>query len=88
MITGNVHRMGFRHLALGYARSLGLSGLAGYDGNLIFIEAEGTEKPLNLFIEWCRKGPQGCTIQNFEITEMEPQNSKAFVICPGHIIVV
>ena len=88
MISGNVHRIGFRHLALEYARSLSLSGLTGYNGNTIFIEAEGPEIPLNLFVEWCRKGPQGCTIQNFEITEMEPLNSTEFIICPTHLLVV
>lgn len=80
-ISGNVHRIGFRHQSIEYARSLGLSGWAGYDSNLIFIEAEGSEDPLNLFVEWCKKGPEGCTVQSFEITEMEPLNSKEFVIC-------
>lgn len=88
MISGNVHRIGFRHLALEFARLLDLSGLTGYDGDTIFIEAEGPEKPLNLFVEWCRKGPEGCTIEKFEITEMEPLNSKEFVICPTHLIVI
>lgn len=87
-ISGNVNRIGFRHLVLKYAHSLGLSGLTGYDGDLIFIEAEGSEEPLNLFIDWCKKGPAGCNIQNFEIIEMEPLHSKEFVICPTHLAVV
>ena len=88
MITGNVNRMGFRHLALENARSYGLSGLTGYIENAIFIEAEGPEEALNLFVEWCRKGPQGCIIRNFEITEMEPQNSEGFIISPTHLVII
>lgn len=88
MITGNVHRMGFRHLALEYARSHGLTGLTGYIGNTIFIEAEGHKNPLNLFVEWCRKGPEGCVIENFEITEMEPLNSEEFIISPTHLAII
>ena len=80
--------MGFRHLVLEYARTLGLVGLTGYNGDTIFIQAEGPEEPLNLFVKWCRKGPQGCTIQKFEITEMEPLNSTDFIICPTHLIVI
>ena len=80
--------MGFRHLALENARSFGLSGFTGYDGNTIFIEAEGPEKSLNSFVEWCRKGPQGCAIQKFEIAEMEPLNSEEFVVCPTHLVVL
>ena len=88
MISGNVHRIGFRRQAFDYARLQGLSGLTWYNGNTIFIEVEGHEEPLNLFVEWCRKGPNGCTIQSFEITGMVPLNSEEFVICPTHLAVV
>ena len=88
MITGNVHRMGFRHLALQNARTHGLSGLTGYIDNTIFIEAEGPENMLNLFVDWCREGPKGCIIEKFEIMEMEPLNSEEFIISSTHLAVI
>ena len=88
ILSGNLHRMGFRHLALQYARSLGLSGWAGYRSNSIVIEAEGPENLLNSFVDWCRKGPQGCIVQEFEVSEIKPLNSEAFVIYPTHMAVV
>lgn len=80
LITGNVHRLGFRHHALDCAHICGVRGFAGYLGSTVFIEAEGLPEQLERFIEWCKKGPEGCVISKFEIIEIPPLNSESFVI--------
>ena len=57
-IRGWVQGVGFRYSALREARILGITG---YVKNLsdgsVYIEAEGPVKQLNIFLEWCKKGP-------------------------------
>ena len=87
LITGNVHRIGFRHHVLAYARLCGVSGFTGYAGSAVFIEAEGLPEQLTPFIEWCKQGPDGCIISKFDIFEIPPVNSESFIICPNTVLV-
>lgn len=85
LIAGNLHRIGFRHHVLAHANLCGVTGFTGYSASAVFIEAEGFREQLLPFIEWCKKGPDGCIISKFEITEIPPQNSEYFIICPKAI---
>jgi len=57
-VTGRVQGVGFRWSAVREAIYLGITG---YVKNLsdgsVYIEAEGSRKHLNDFVDWCRKGP-------------------------------
>lgn len=57
-ITGLVQGVSFRQNCLKKAVSLGLCGWVknNPDGS-VSVAAEGEEKNLNLFIDWCRSGP-------------------------------
>jgi acylphosphatase len=57
-INGHVQGVGFRWSAARVANLLGIKGFVRNmpDGS-VYIEAEGTEKKLEEFIHWCRKGP-------------------------------
>ena len=57
-VSGRVQGVGFRYSALMAARSFDLKGFARNepDGS-VYIEAEGTELGLGLFLDWCRRGP-------------------------------
>ncbi len=57
-IRGCVQGVGFRYSALKAAQSYGVCGFARNepDGS-VYIEAEGSELNLELFLEWCRRGP-------------------------------
>lgn len=82
-ITGNVQRCGFRNLALEKAQKLNISGKAMYIDHAIMIDAEGDSGRLPEFIEWCRVGPELCTIDSVEITEMPPLFTKGFELVHG-----
>ena len=57
-VTGHVQGVGFRWSAANEARKLDIKG---YVKNLsdgsVYLEVEGSEKQLNIFVEWCKKGP-------------------------------
>lgn len=83
LVKGNVQRVGFRNHAAQIAETLDISGSASYVDHDILIEAEGYPEQLDSFLNWCRKGPEGASIDTFEITETIPQNDQQFVIVHG-----
>ncbi|MBI2033862.1 MAG: acylphosphatase [Candidatus Liptonbacteria bacterium] len=57
-IYGFVQGMFFRFGAKVEAEKRGIKGFArNEDDGSVYIEAEGNEKDLSQFLEWCRKGP-------------------------------
>jgi acylphosphatase len=68
-ITGRVQGVGFRHAARDQARYMGIKG---YVKNLsdgsVFIEAEGDDEAMALFVRWCRQGPPFARVEDV-ITE-------------------
>jgi acylphosphatase len=57
-IRGRVQGVGFRYSAVRAARAYNISGFVRNEGDgSVYIEAEGDELNLELFLEWCRKGP-------------------------------
>jgi acylphosphatase len=47
------------------------------------IEAEGELDKLLEFVSWCRRGPESCTIESFEVTEMPLEHSVEFSVVHG-----
>ncbi len=86
LVKGNVQRVGFRNHAAEIAVELGITGSAAYVDHDILIEAEGNAEQLDSFVDWCRKGPAGCTIESLEITETILLHDSKFVIVHGLII--
>ncbi len=82
-ITGNVQRVGFRNKAFKMAQRLNISGSTMYIDHAIKIEAEGEMDRLLDFVAWCRVGPESCTIDSFEITEIPPLFTKGFELIHG-----
>ncbi len=57
-IYGRVQMVLFRDSAKRKAKKLGLRGFVKNEPDgAVYIEAEGDEKNLNEFFEWCKKGP-------------------------------
>jgi acylphosphatase len=71
-VSGVVQGVFFRAHARDMARDLGLTGwvknLA--DGRVEII-AEGDSEKLQRFIEWCRRGPAGSSVEDLEIRREE-----------------
>lgn len=80
-IFGSLKDAGFRFYAMEMAYKYGVFGIIRHrrDGSL-YIEAEGEEKPLDDFLIWCRKGPQGSRIKKFRTKDGTVKDYKRFDI--------
>ena len=74
-ITGWVQGVGFRWSAVNEARNRGIKGFVRNvsDGS-VFIEAEGSGKQLNAYVEWCKKGPGFGSVESVTVDILPPVN--------------
>lgn len=80
-VSGLVQGVFFRASAKEQAESLGISGFAQNlsDGS-VYIEAEGVDKSLDKFVNWCHQGPQLAKVEKVETAEGLLKNFTAFKI--------
>lgn len=80
-VTGRVQGVFFRASARDVARGLGLNGFVRNepDGS-VYIEAEGGERDLSQFEDWCRKGPPHAQVSDLQIKEGTVQNFRDFTV--------
>jgi len=80
-VTGRVQGVGFRYSAMHAARSFDLKGFARNerDGS-VYIEAEGSEAGLGLFLDWCRRGPGHGRVDKVSQAESDLQGYQEFRI--------
>ena len=78
---GRVQGVGFRWSAANEARNRNIKG---YVKNLpdgsVYLEAEGSLIPLNLFVDWCKKGPAFGSVESVTIDTAPPVNYLDFRI--------
>ena len=69
-VIGKVQNVGFRFYTHKTAISLNISGIVinKTDGT-VYIEAEGEEKNIDKFIDWCRIGPPHARVDNIFIQD-------------------
>ncbi len=69
-VYGIVQGVGFRYFTLTKAKLLGING---YVRNLpdgsVFIDCEGDEDKLKMFIEYLKKGPRFASVERIEAKE-------------------
>ena len=75
MISGKVQGVFFRATSKAVADQLGIKGIARNlpDGK-VFIEAEGDDFSLELFLEFCHKGSDRSVVEEVDIRESEMKN--------------
>ena len=78
-IFGRVQGVFFRDSAGKKAEELGIAGFARNepDGS-VYIEAEGGEKELQEFVEWCKAGPEFAKVEKAETSYGEVKGFKGF----------
>lgn len=70
IVSGKVQKVGFRYSTLKKASEQNIKGYVKNIGNSsVYIEAEGDEHNLDLFVEWCKEGPEWSKVNKFELTE-------------------
>lgn len=81
LIMGRVHGVGFRWSAANEARNRNIKG---YVKNLsdgsVYLEAEGSLIQLNIFVDWCKKGPAFGSVESVTIDTSPPVNYLDFRI--------
>ncbi|HQO50102.1 MAG TPA: acylphosphatase [Bacteroidales bacterium] len=80
-VFGRVQGVGFRYYTEKKATELQLRGFVENkaDGS-VYIEAEGQEENLEIFIAWCMKGPQWARVLNSTIQAAGPVGYTTFKI--------
>jgi len=73
-IKGRVQGVGFRYQTQNAARKFGIKGFVKNmpDGS-VYAEACGKEKDIELFVDWCRKGPMLANVTNVYVHEISRQ---------------
>ena len=71
----------YRAATKAVADQLGVKGYVRNESNLdVFVAAEGDDISLEMFLEWCREGPQDATVTSVETHEGELKNYRNFEI--------
>ncbi|MBK6964166.1 MAG: acylphosphatase [Bacteroidales bacterium] len=81
-VSGTLKKTGFRFYCMQKAVELGIKGTVSYTGskNIIVIIAEGEEKDLKKFLEWCSTGTPSCRVTEIETHEIGLKNYSGFDI--------
>ena len=80
-ITGKVQGVSFRATTKAVADQMGVRGIVRNekDGSL-YIEAEGDDLLLEVFLEWCHEGSDRSKIENVNVTPGELKNYQNFEV--------
>ena len=80
-VKGRVQGVGFRYSALKAAKSYKIIGFVRNEADgSVYIEAEGDEFNLELFLEWCRRGSGFGRVDDVVYTESNLQGFEEFRI--------
>ncbi|HVS94427.1 MAG TPA: acylphosphatase [Mucilaginibacter sp.] len=80
-VRGHVQGVFFRASTKAVADQLGVKGIARNepDGS-VFIEAEADQMTLDLFLDWCKEGPQHAEVISVNTHEGELKNYRNFEV--------
>lgn len=80
-VSGAVQGVFYRASAKAVADQLGIKGyVTNQDDGSVYIEAEGDDFSLDLFLEFCHKGPDKAVVDQVETQEAELKNYRNFEI--------
>ena len=86
-VIGKVQGVFFRASTKAVADQMGIKGLVKNekDGS-VYIEAEGSETFLAMFVEWCNEGPDKAKVENVEVSEGELKNYRNFEVVKKNLL--
>ncbi|HZY39081.1 MAG TPA: acylphosphatase [Mucilaginibacter sp.] len=80
-VKGKVQGVFYRASTKAVADQLGVKGtVSNAPGGHVFIEAEGDDISLEMFLEWCREGPEHAIVTSVESNEGELKNYRNFEV--------
>ncbi len=80
-VKGRVQGVSFRVSTKAVADQLGIKGFVKNepDGS-VYMEAEGDDLSIPLFLDWCHEGPTGAIVTSVETHEAELKNYRNFEV--------
>ena len=80
-VTGHVQGVFYRGSTKAVADQLGVKGFVSNepDGS-VFIEAEGDDLALDMFLDWCKEGPEHAKVISVQCDEGELKNYRNFEV--------
>ncbi|WP_316817919.1 acylphosphatase [Pedobacter nyackensis] len=80
-VSGKVQGVSFRAVTKVVADQMGVRGMIRNekDGS-VYIEAEGDDTLLEVFVDWCNEGTDRAKVENVEVTPGELKNYQNFEI--------
>lgn len=83
-VHGMVQGVFFRASARLHAQALGVTGFAqNEDDGSVYVEAEGEERNLKQFVEWCHRGPERARVTKVDVREAAMKNFFSFEVKRG-----
>ena len=80
-ISGKVQGVFYRATAKAVADQLGVKGIVlNKEDGSVFIEAEGDDFALDMFLEFCHKGSDRAEVEKVEVTESEIKQYRNFEV--------
>ena len=80
-VKGHVQGVFYRASTKAVADQLGVKGLVNNEPNGdVFIEAEADAMTLDLFLDWCKEGPEHANVISVESHEGELKNYRNFEV--------
>jgi len=80
-VKGHVQRVFYRGATKAVADQLGVKGVVSNEPNGdVFIEAEADVMTLDLFLDWCKEGPEHANVISVESHEGELKNYRNFEV--------
>ena len=81
IITGKVQGVGFRQVTKMVADQMGVRGMIRNENDgTVYIEAEGDDVLLEVFLEWCHDGPDRAVVENVKVSPAEVKNYRNFEV--------
>ena len=80
-VTGQVQGVFYRASTKAVADQLGIKGIVRNEpGGNVFIEAEGDKVSLDMFLDWCKEGPEHANVISVQSHEGELKNYRNFEV--------
>ncbi|MBW4888684.1 acylphosphatase [Mucilaginibacter sp. HMF5004] len=80
-VKGKVQGVSFRMSTKAVADQIGVRGFIKNEPNGdVYIEAEGDDFSIPLFLDWCNDGPTGAVVEAVETHEAELRNYRNFEV--------
>ncbi len=81
VVQGKVQGVYYRHSTKAVADQLGVRGyIMNRENGDVFIAAEADDLLLDMFLDWCGKGPEAARVSNVSATDGEVKNYRNFEV--------